>query len=133
MGCSMQKTHLEIEMDFAQRSSPGLGPRWSTRQEYCMWAYGYGEHDLFLNSNGWRIHVLFVFSLRFNKAPQIECLKAAPIGVLQVLWVRSSGKAQVCFHIRSHQPAISVNWAVSSSGGLTGEVQTYRLTQVAPE
>lgn len=120
-------------MDFAQRSSSGPGSRWFTRQVYSIWAYGHGKHDLFLNTNRWCIHVLFVFSLQFNKVPQIQCLKAAPIGILQVLWVRRSGKAQVCFHIRSYQPAVSVNWAVSSSGSLTGEVQTYRLTQVDPE
>lgn len=61
------------------------------------------------------------------------CLKAAPINYLVASVGQEFRQGLGMFSASGLTRLQSVNWAVSSSGGLTGEASTPKVTQVAPE
>lgn len=61
------------------------------------------------------------------------CLKAAPINYLVASVGQEFRQGLGMFSASGLTGLQSVNWAVSSSGGLTGEASTPKVTQVAPE
>lgn len=132
-GYAWQKNHLEIELTLVRDSVLDQGQYGSQgRSLYTLCGPVVWGHNSCRNPNGCYISVLCLFLLQCYKVPQM-CLKAAPINYLVASVGQEFRQGLGMFSASGLTRLQSVNWAVSSSGGLTGEASMPKVTQVAPE